>query len=332
MFNKMLKYSSVLYLFFTVFISSCNKYELIDIPNNIKFSQNLSDYKIFQGNLSHLNPSEGLELYELSTPLFTDYSEKQRLIKIPKGLKIKALGDGIPDFPDGTTFVKTFFYYNDKNDLSKGKKIIETRLLIKDKIKWNVATYVWNQNQTDATLQTEGSDQKISWIDNTGKTRNINYHIPANKECSTCHQSQNSIIPLGPKLRNLNFDVIRNDIKINQLKYFQDLNMFEAIDISTINTLPDWQDAKFKTEQRARAYLDINCSHCHSSKGFAARTGFNLEYETPYLKTGLANHKKAIIKLMETPIPEARMPRLGTTIIHQEGLDLIKAYINSLGK
>ncbi|MCP2937417.1 hypothetical protein NK983_32460, partial [Salmonella enterica subsp. enterica serovar Typhimurium] len=82
----------------------------------------------------------------------SDYAEKQRLIKIPVGTKINALDDGLPNFPDGSIIVKTFYYYNNKKDTARGKRIMETRLLIKHVGKWNAATYIWNQDQTDAKL------------------------------------------------------------------------------------------------------------------------------------------------------------------------------------
>ena len=91
----------------------------------------ISDYKIFAGNPVALTPGNGFQLYELATGLFTDHAEKQRLIKVPAGKKIVAVSDGLPQFPDSTILVKTFYYFNDKRDTLKGKRLIETRLLVK---------------------------------------------------------------------------------------------------------------------------------------------------------------------------------------------------------
>src|SRR6187402_749632 len=104
---------------------SCKEDDLLESENNIEMSDKLSDYSIFQGDQSNLIPVDGYEPYEVSTQLFSDYAEKQRLIKIPGGSKIIASDDGLPDFPEGTFLVKTFYYFNDKRDVSKGKKIIE---------------------------------------------------------------------------------------------------------------------------------------------------------------------------------------------------------------
>ncbi len=49
---------------------------------------------------------------------------------------------------------------------------------------------------------------------------------------------------------------------------------------SAIDQLPDWKDAKnFTVDQRARAYHDINCAHCHTKGGDACNTGLFLGYE-----------------------------------------------------
>ena len=60
--------------------------------------------------------------FELSTSLFTDYAEKQRLIKLPANTKLIGISDGLPEFPDETVLAKTFYYYVDKSDSTKKKK------------------------------------------------------------------------------------------------------------------------------------------------------------------------------------------------------------------
>src|SRR6478736_3784091 len=104
-------------------IQSCDR-ELIDIQNKADMLPHLSDYHIFQGNPSQLNPSPDFTIYELSTQLFTDYAAKQRLIKIPSGQVINPIDDKLPDFPSGTILVKTFYYYHKNQDTSKGKQLI----------------------------------------------------------------------------------------------------------------------------------------------------------------------------------------------------------------
>ena len=122
---------------------STNRYAVTLLPK-------ISAYNIFTGDPVALTPGNGFQLYELATGLFTDYAEKQRLIKLPAGTAITAIHDGLPQFPDGTILVKTFYYFNDKRNAAAGKRLIETRLLIKNNGLWTAGAYVWNNEQTDA--------------------------------------------------------------------------------------------------------------------------------------------------------------------------------------
>lgn len=74
--------------------------------------------------------------------MFSNYAEKQRLVKVPAGEQIIYNGNGIPTFPEGSILAEIFFYCNDARDVSLGKKVIETRLFIKADGLWNVATYI----------------------------------------------------------------------------------------------------------------------------------------------------------------------------------------------
>jgi uncharacterized repeat protein (TIGR03806 family) len=288
----------------------------------------LSDYHLYSGKLSDLTPGKGFVIYELATPLFSDYAEKQRLIGIPKALAFMATGDGLPQFPDGTILVKTFFYWQDKRDTSRGKRIIETRILLRSKDAWEAGTYVWNAAQNEALLTTTGLKTGIRWLDEKGAERNIDYRVPSVKQCATCHYSGNTISPIGFKIRNLNITVRRNNDSIRQLQYFVDLGIAAPLDPSSFSTLPAWNDSRYTLEQRARAYLDINCAHCHNEKGFCSRSDFRPAYENDPATTRIAEKKGKIIRFLRS----GRMPLLGTTVLHEEGIQLIEDYLRTIKK
>lgn len=318
--------SIVIAVILMIQITSCKKDGLLDSINNIEMSPKLTDYNIFQGNQSDLVPTSEFKLYQISTQLFSDYSEKQRLIKVPTGYALTATNDGLPNFPDGTMLVKTFYYFNDKRDSTKGKKIIETRLLIKSNSRWNAGTYIWNNEQTEAYLLTSGLNKTVNWINENGIGKVISYHIPNNRECATCHNSSSTVIPLGPKIRNLNIDVVRNNTTVNQLNYFQSIGILNSMLPSSFSYLPDSHNASLPISDRARAYLDVNCAHCHSNKGVASDKGLHLDFELLLNETKITNKKNQIKTMMAL----GYMPRLGTTTVDEEGLSLIKAYIESL--
>jgi uncharacterized repeat protein (TIGR03806 family) len=286
----------------------------------------ISDYHLFTGNPVMLQPATGMYEYEPATGLFTDYAEKQRLIKLPEAYKLTAINDGLPYFPDGTMFVKTFYYWNDKRDTAKGKQLIETRLLIKTNGQWNGGTYVWNKDQTEALLVTNGTKTSVAWIDKDARQKTITYRIPSVKDCGSCHNTGNSLLPIGFKIRNLNVDVVRNKEAINQLSYLQRTGVMNAVDPSRFAKLPVWQNANLPVEERARAYLDVNCAHCHSDQGSCAQSTLRFAYDIPFANTHIADKKNRIVNMMA----KGRMPRTGTTIVDEEALALIKSYIQNI--
>jgi uncharacterized repeat protein (TIGR03806 family) len=283
----------------------------------------ISDYKIFTGEPVALTPGNGFQLYELATGLFTDYAGKQRLIKLPAGKTLVAANDGLPRFPDSTILVKTFYYFNDKRDTTKGKRLIETRLLVKNNGQWLAGTYVWNNEQTDAVLVNKGSNTSVTWTDENANTKTISYRIPAPKDCASCHNSNNLLMPAGLKMRNLNRDVIRNNTSINQLLYWQQSGMLSPVDPDKFTALPDWKNEKYTITERVRAYFEVNCAHCHNDKGSCASSPLRFGYEIPLANTRIENRKGRIISMME----KGRMPRIGTTIVDAEALALIKKYL-----
>jgi uncharacterized repeat protein (TIGR03806 family) len=283
----------------------------------------LSDYNIFTGDPAALTPGNGFHLYELATGLFTDYAEKQRLIKVPANQTITAANDGLPQFPDGTVLVKTFYYFNDKRNTSNGKRIIETRILIKNNGQWMAGTYVWNKEQSDAVLVTGGQKTTVSWIDDKANNKTISYQIPSAKDCGTCHGNNNTIMPIGLKVRNLNREVSRNNTSLNQLQYLQDAGIMNAVNPDRFSKLPAWQNDTYAVSERVRAYLDVNCAHCHSSTGSCARSALRFAWEIPLADTRIEARKKQIVNMME----KGRMPRIGTTVVDEEALALIKKYL-----
>jgi len=265
---------------------------------------------------------------ELSSVLFSDYSHKQRLVKVPTGTIMTSSSDGTIDFPNKTILVKTFFYYNDERDTSLGKRIMETRLLIKENNSWNVATYIWNENQTDAILELNGFDTPISWIDENGSNRSTTYHIPTENECMTCHQSNSTMTPLGPTLRNLNRNVNRDGSIINQLTHMQGNGILNNFPVSEIGQIVDYDDASSTLENRGRAYLAMNCAHCHNPNSWerAAEREFDFRYETPLEKAGILFEEDKIIRALE----DQEMPLIGTTMLDEEGVNLVIQYIENL--
>lgn len=293
-----------------------------------EFKPTLSELNLFQGDLENLEPSPYTFEYSLSTKLFTDYATKQRLIALPEGEKMMYNGDGFPLFPDNTLIAKTFYYNNNETDLSQGKNIIETRVIIKIDGSWESGNYKWNDSQTDATIDVDGAVVPVTWIDAAGESQNVDYEIPSSTDCFTCHSNSSEGTPIGPKLRTLNFDFNGS----NQLQALIDNDMLDGLtDPSMVSALPNWEDESLGLERRARAYMDVNCAHCHIQGGYCEeQSQLRLAYETDFAESNIAQSSSSILTRIQNTIPDYGMPLIGTTILHDEGVDLLIEYINSL--
>ena len=317
----------VIYIGYTSFLLGDKE---VYVENTATFKPFLSSYKMYKGNPNNLEPSSEYYEYELTSPLFTDYVKKQRLIKLPSGKKLTKIDDDLPDFPDGTIIAKTFYYENDELNPEAGRRVIETRILEKKNDVWNVAVYLWNEAQTDAELIKNGFETQVKWNDKAGVTQAINYQVPNHTACTTCHQINKEVIPIGPKLRMLNRMVTIDTVTINQLKHMHAIGILENVDPASISQSSNYFDTSIALEDRGRAYLDINCAHCHRPGGvgtnYAFWVDFNLEYQVPFNESKINDHKASILEQMKT----RKMPLIGTTVIDKGGMKLLTEYIKSL--
>lgn len=299
-----------------------------NFPLTTQFPDSLSVFNIFSGNQSELTPNSDYHLLELSSVLFTDYAHKQRLIKVPESEQLERTVDGSIDFPNGSILVKTFYYYNDERDFSLGKRIIETRIMVKEDGLWNVATYIWNTEQSDAILQLDGLDVDVSWTDTEGVVRSTVYDVPDENECIACHQSNGNMIPLGTTLTNMNRSVDRNGNQLNLLDHLQVIGVLNEFNITEVPLIPDYNNTSNSIDVRARAYLHMNCSHCHNPNGWEepAEQELDFRYTTPFNQTGIVQESDEIEELVQ----DGEMPFIGTTVLDTEGVQLIIDYLDSL--
>lgn len=308
--------------------SEVGTFATLSAPVATEFKPTLSQMNLFQGNLSDLIPSEYAFEYDLNTRLFTDYAHKQRFIVLPTGEAMTYNGDGLPNFPDNTVIAKTFFYNVDDRNESLGKNLMETRVMIKKNGAWETGDYKWNDSQTEATLDADGSIVPVTWTDSNGTSHSIDYQIPSNTDCFTCHQTNGNLTPIGPKLRSMNFNINGE----NQLQKLKDLQLLSGLSSpGAVGVLPNWEDTSTSLEQRARAYFDMQCAHCHSAGGFCeTQSTLRLSYETSLEDSKIVQRKNSISSRINAHIPGFSMPYIGTTIIHTEGVALIQEYLDTL--
>jgi uncharacterized repeat protein (TIGR03806 family) len=311
----------------------------------------LSQYNFFTGDLALLKPAEGVLPYEPISSLFSDYAHKKRFIWMPDSVHATYVSDStVMDFPEGTVFIKNFYY--DKVQPFTTRQILETRLLYRKGGEWHFADYIWNEEQTEATFSLSGAYRSLIHLDEDGEPRCVTFRIPSESECHTCHKYYDNNVPIGPEPQNLNSDYAYADGTMNQLAKWEQVGYLAPGYPTSINTVVDWRDDTQTLNDRVRAYLDINCAHCHSTgrhcdyrpMRFAwnettspAAMGVCVAPEDPIdpsqthiVAAGNRNRSMLYYRLNSNDVA-VRMPLMGRTVIHEEALDLIGQWIDSLG-
>jgi len=246
-----------------------------------------------------------------------------------------------------------------------------------------------------ATLQPAGTTVPASWdyedvdtgIRHQGSTDS--YLVPNANQCISCHANRDleaGTAPIGPKVRNLNrpyeseslvvTDQSRHQIAgQNQIAYLcstgrvagcpQDLGVDTNTQVAeNLDRLPKFNvagDSGFTAgsdqdiEARTRAWLEVNCQHCHNPGGFAANTGYYLDkfrtVDTTYgickgptatgaegsdgrsvdIRPGNAN--QSILEFRISPAadtPAARMPPIARSVVDTEAHALVRNWINNV--
>lgn len=314
---------------------------------------NLSDYRLFADAADPTAGATGGVIYDLTTPLFTDYANKYRFVFVPEGSSAAYRDELVFDFPVGTVISKTFTIQADLRDDTAAEELIETRLLIRRKEGWVALPYIWDQDKMDATLTVTGGTQMVSWIDINGDPQSTDYVIPNSNNCENCH-GEDGIQPIGPKARLLNKELTYTDGAANQIDHWSELGILSGApgDTSSIDTIPLWGDTMADLDDRARGYMDINCAHCHSETGAADTTGLFLDYAREFgtevgeckppvaAGDGAGDMAYAIVPgdadasivpfRMDSNELDIAMPEIGRSIIHTEGVALIRDWINAM--
>jgi uncharacterized repeat protein (TIGR03806 family) len=235
-------------------------------------------------NTARLMPADALVPYTVNSPLWSDGAVKRRWIALPAQSRVHFAPTGEWTFPNGTVFVKHFDLPVDDTN-PKVLRRLETRLLVRDT---NGAvygvTYKWRKDNRDAELLTEGGDEDIVIKTATG-TRLQRWHYPSSIECLQCHTAAAGYV-LGVKTRQLNgpFNYPESRVADNQLRAWNHAGMFDPpLDeaaISGYSALASVTNAAASLQDRARSYLDSNCSQCHRP-GAGILAFWDARFDTP---------------------------------------------------
>jgi len=329
-----------------------------DVCRDIRLTevcQKLSGYGLFQGSGASQEPAEGVLPFAPNSALFSDYTLKSRFLYLPPGTKATYSDSESFDLPEGTILAKTFAYPADARAPEAGRRLLETRLLVRRPEGWTALPYVWDEAQKDATLRPVGTTVNAEWTAADGQRRTVNYVVPNVNQCKECHEDSNKVMgPIGIKARHLNREYRYAEGSQNQLKHWSELGLlFGAPPPEAAPRLPVWDDPSSATlAQRARAWLEINCAHCHNPQGGARTSGLDLLYSQanayqlgvckPPVAAGKGSggrhydivpgrpDESILVFRIESTVPDIMMPETGRRLPHIEGIALVRQWIEQM--
>ncbi len=261
------------------------------------FPRRLSETGLFASVASH-TPAPGLIPYEVNVPLWSDGAAKDRYLALPSAGGVRFDRDGNWRFPIGTVLVKTFTIETVNRD---SPRRLETRLMVHASSGWVGYTYVWNEDETDASLL-DGHREESYTIRTPEGPAERTWYFPSRTDCMTCHTEVRGHV-LGLNTRQLNragpggMD--------NQLARLDRLGAFSQplpSDPYALESFPDWSDDGAHVEALARAYLDVNCAFCHAPGG-TGMTWIDLRYHTPLSGTRLLPRDRSHATAAGDPSP-----------------------------
>ncbi len=345
-----------IFLAATLLFTACQADEPeVDPFANGEVPDTLSAWGFFQGPLDELVPTAGVMPYKVASPLWSDHADKGRFLRLPPGESITAI-EGEPWlWPQGSLLIKTFFFSLDRRQPEGEARIIETRLLRLEEEGWTSYIYVWNEEQTEATLTKVGKRVMVSHTDAQGQSAEQLYLVPNLEECKSCHEIEDALLPLGLAQEQLGVMVIHEGQQVHQLALWQEMGLVEGLegDPQDLFTLPDPMDEDAAVlEDRARSYLHGNCGHCHREGGGGGRSGLRLVWwEERDNRIGICKSPVAagsgsggrtadivpgspedsiMLYRMSSTDPETKMPELPNLLPDEAGIALIEEWIGAM--
>ena len=350
-------------------IAACGRQSVpVVLHEEGKVPDRLSGWGVVLADGRDFKINDAARLYELNTPLFSDYALKLRTVWMPDGTQAVYDSTDEFEFPVGTIISKTFHYEKapdwslnnpavvraDREAvLSETRRLdldnywlVETRLLVRYESGWRAFPYVWNAAQNEAWLEIAGDVKRLT-LASAHETEDFVYVVPDSNQCANCHAPDHTnadIRPIGLKARHLNRD--------KQIEHWQETGVLTEAS-GEVPRAAMWSNANDGSiDSRARAYLDINCAHCHNAAGAADTSGLHLNFDAPMDRNfGLCKSPTAVgqgsgdrlydiypgrpdesilVFRMEHTDPAIAMPELGRSTVHVEAVSLMKEWISGL--
>ena len=313
------------------------------------FPRKLSESGLFS-DIKSLSPSPGVVPYSINASAWADHASSERWVAIPGSGAIKAEGETWT-FPPDSVLVKTLSLEMEKGKPSTRRRV-ETQLLHFDGIDWQTYSYEWNADQSDAVLlPATGAERsfEVSDVDAAGGKRVQTWRFSGRGECQRCHNKWSGP-PLGFNTAQLNKSHDYYGQTAAQLETLAHIKLIDrTISSGDSMRLNQAADRAASIEDRARAYLHVNCSHCHRDNAGGAVLS-KMTFGLPLDKTDMVGFRptqgtfgihdarviapgdpyRSVLYYRISKLGGGRMPHIGSTEIDNDGVDLIFNWISNI--
>jgi hypothetical protein len=290
----------------------------------------------------------GVQSFTPQYALWSDGAAKRRWISLPEGGVIDATRPAAWEFPNGTRFWKEF---------SVNGRRVETRMIERLATgEWRFAAYVWNAEQSEATLAPAAGIASLALQDGS------RYTIPGEADCRACHDGAAAPV-LGFTALQLSPD---RDALAPRAEAPRpgDANLATLVATGRIRGLPRRLvevppriTAPTPAGRAVLGYLGANCGHCHADPALSAgavpvelqlaidatdpaagERGIRrlVASESRYRPRGAADARHVVpgdpqagtlLARMRSRDPRIQMPPLGTARPDLEAIALIERWI-----
>jgi mono/diheme cytochrome c family protein len=211
--------------------------------------------------------------------------------------------------------------------------------------------YKWRADGSDADLLDAARTEAIPVKSASGEMHDQEWYYPSRKDCLECHTAKAGGA-LGVKTRQLNrVFTYPSGVADNELRAWNHIGMFKPQvkdeELRNFPALAASDDESRTLQDRARSYLDANCSQCHRPGGTVAN--FDARYDTPLADQALIDGPVLIDQGIDRPrvisphdiwrsiaymrintLSAIKMPPLARETIDQRGVHLLQEWIDSM--
>ena len=320
-------------------------------PTSGTFPRKLSESGLFASTAEHA-PAPGVVPYSISAEPWADHAIAQRMVAVPGDVSIKTGSTPNPawSFPTDSVLAKTLSLDMEQGNAASRRRV-ETQILHFDGLEWQPYTYQWNDEQTDAVLlDAAGAERTFDIADPAapGGKRRQTWRFSGRAECQRCHNKWS-----GPPLAFHVAQLDSVDGGSGGQSQFDALVRLGLLDKPVAAgkgpSLVNPRDASADLNVRARAYLHVNCAHCHRLHAGSAVLS-KMPFDVPLEKTDMIGvrptqgtfsiHAAQVIAPGDPPrsvlyyrmstLGGGRMPHIGSTEVDREGIELIFQWIRQL--